>query len=254
MKLEISSPPPAPLPTLAKRQRVRVIIPRSQAVYARLRAAGSNGPGARCVVGDISAGGMSATLIEGSSFDLPREGFEAQVTLEHEGEEATVTARVVRSSAQRVSLAFPNGGGDDRLNLPLLSLIARLVAARVDHVDHRRWAKAMSSHLTHRHFYGAGYLDVRIETGPPAWWQVVFLEYVVAWSEREGAVTTGIIDRSFSSERASNPLAVQPDVTRHRSPWPKLLQLALVIATRCAAAQPSHADAFDFVQRILHRP
>ena len=254
MKIGLSTPEPAPLRTLTKRQRVRVVVPRTLAVYARVRAAGSTANGARCLVGDISAGGMSAVLMEGSTFDLPREGEEASVALEHEGEEASVNARVVRSSAQRVSLAFANGSGDARLNLPLLSLIARLVARRVDHVDHRRWAGALATRLTHRHFYGAGYLDVRVETGAPAWWQLVFLEYVVAWNEREGLLTTGTIDRSFSSERAADPLAVGPDVTRHPAPWPKLLQLASVIACHCTAAQPAHADAFELIQRILRRP
>jgi hypothetical protein len=255
--LSIPTPAPAPLPTLVKRQRVRVIVPRSLAVYARVRPLGRAGAGARCLVGDLSAGGMSAVLMEGSSFDLPREGEEAHVALEHDGEEASATARVVRSSAERVSLAFhPGAGGgpaDADLNLPLLALIARLVARRADHVDHHRWADALATKLTHRHFYGAGYLDVRVETASPAWWQVVFLEYVIAWSQRSGALTTGIIDRSFSSARATDPLAVGSDVARHATPWPRLLQLAAIIAGHCAAAQPAHADAFDLVQRTLRR-
>jgi hypothetical protein len=240
---------PSPLPTLAKRHHVRVPVPATVTLFARVRAPGSAGPGARCLVTDISAGGLSAALMEGARVDVPHEGQPAVASLEYEGEEAQVAARVVRAGAQQVSLALDAPA--DQLDLPLLSLIARLVARRIDFVDRARVGAAAARKLTHRHFYGAGYLDVRVETQAPAWWQIVFLEYLISWHERDATVTTGVLDRAFSAERARDPLAVRAEVARHATPAPKLLALAAAIARHCAAAQPAQADAFELMARVL---
>jgi hypothetical protein len=242
---------PATLPTLGKRMHVRVLIPAAVRVYARVRSAGAVLGAARAVVTDVSAGGMAVTLIEGGRFELPSQGGEAEVVLDYEGEEATVTGRVVRISAPEVSFAFPPVGSDEALNLELVALIASVVTRRVELVDRRSGGSVLASQLTHRHFYGAGYLDLRVQTHEPAWWQAVFLEYLVSWNRKDSEVTTGFIDRSFSAERVVGPLAVRADVTRHPQPWPKLRKLAATIATKCSAALPAHADAFRLIKQTV---
>jgi hypothetical protein len=138
---------------------------------------------------------------------------------------------------------------DAELNLELLRVIASVATRRVELVD-RRGAGATADRRRHRHFHGAGYLDLRVQTREPAWWQAVFLEYMATWSARDGGgeVVTGTIDRSFSAERASDPLVVQPSVTLHPTPWPKLRKLAATIASRCATALPGHDAAFELIR------
>jgi hypothetical protein len=242
---------PATLPTLGKRQHVRVLIPATVHVYARVRSAAGVLGTVRGVVTDISAGGVAMHVTEGGRFDPPPPGSEAEVVIEHEGEEATVAGRVVRLAPRDVSFAFAPVARNEDVNLELLSLIGSVVTRRVELVDRRSAGRSLASKLTHRHFYGAGYLDLRVQTEAPGWWQVVFLEYLVAWSGRDGALVTGTIDRSFSAERAGDPLAVRPSVTRHAEPWPKLRKLAAGLAQKCSMALPEHTDAFRMIRRTV---
>jgi hypothetical protein len=246
-------PSPAPLPMLGKRRHVRVLIAPAVRVYATVRASGAVLGAARGVVSDISAGGMAVNLIEGGRFELPPPGSDAQVEIDFEGEEVKVTGTVVRTSAQELSFAFPPAHTDQDLDVELLGLIASIVTRRVELVDRRVAAARLASKLTHRHFYGAGYLDLRVQTEEPAWWQLVFLENLVSWNRRDGAgqVSTGHIDRSFSAENANDAIAVSPNVTRHAQPWPKLRKLAARIATKCAATLPAHADAFELIKQTV---
>jgi hypothetical protein len=241
---------PAPLPALRKRMHVRVVIPTALTVYARIRARAGAGGACRGVVNDVSAAGMALAIIEGSRYELPHEGQEVVVELNFEGTEAEVVGRVVRVGARELSIAYPAEPKDETVPSDLLTLVARVVTSRIDFVDSRRHVESLRARLAHRHFSSAGYLDVRVQVAPPAWWQAVFLEYLASWSEA-GGLETGVIDRSYATEHADDALLVQPSVTRHARPWPALLRLAHLIATRCQAAAPTHADAFVLMQRTL---
>jgi hypothetical protein len=242
---------PASLPLLGKRMHVRVLVPPAVRVYAQVRTALGALSSARGVVADLSAGGMLVQFIEGGRFDLPSEGGEAQVVLDYEGDEATVNARVVRASAREASFAFPEARHDAELNLELLTILASLVTRRIELVSRRAGVEGLASRLTHRHFYGAGHLDLRVETKEPAWWQAVFLEYLMSWSRKDGQLHTGTVDRSFSPERAADPMALRPNVTRHAEPWPKLRKLAGIVASKCSHSMAGHMDAFRLIKKSL---
>jgi len=229
---------PTPLPALRQRTHVRVVVPNALTVYARVRTRASAPTGCRGVVTDISAGGLALTVIEGSRHELPTEGQDVVVDLNFEGTEAQVGGRVVRVGARELSVGFPAETGEV-VHEDLLALVARVVTSRVDLVDSRRHVDGLRARLAHRHFSGAGYLDVRVQVEPQAWWQTVFLEYLVAWSEA-GGLETGTI-------------APDGPVVRHERPWRSLARLALLIATRCQTALPAHADAFGLMQRTLLR-
>jgi hypothetical protein len=241
---------PAPLPALRKRLNVRVVVPPTMALYARVRSSARATGVCRGVVGDLSAAGMAVTVIEGGRFELPREGQDVTVELDFEGTAARVAGKVVRVGARQISIAYPVELRDETLNEELLSLIARVVTKRVDYMDARRFVHSLHARLAHRHFAGAGYLDLRVQVDAPAWWQVVFLEYLTSWSEA-GGLETGILDRSYSTERPSDALAMRTGVTRHPAPWRSLLRLTHLIAGQCLLALPAHADCFALVQRTL---
>src|SRR5262249_9591511 len=114
----------------------------------------------------------------------------------------------------------------------------------------RRYVESLNARLAHRTFSVAGYLDVRVQVEPPAWWQSVFLEYLTCWSEARG-LETGILDRSYGAERASDAQALRSTVTRHEAPWRSLLRLTHLIAAQCQAALPGHGDCFALMQRTL---
>jgi hypothetical protein len=241
---------PVSLRTLGKRAHIRVVVPPSVVVYARLRKAGSTGAPIRCVLSDISAGGAALSLTEGMRFDLPGEGQEVQVELDFDGGEAQTRGRVVRSAARELSLTFPGATSDEDMNVGLLSLIARLVTRRVEHLDRRRFAGALRSRLLHEQFQGSGHLEVRVQTAPPAWWQIVFLDYLVQWREG-GAIETGVVDRASGAQLGDDPLRASSTLLRHQRPWTSLRRVAAVVVSRCAAAQPEFAPSFASMSRHL---
>src|SRR6266568_2525684 len=109
--------------------------------------------------------------------------------------EARVSGQVVRVGTHDLSIAYPAEPRDETVNQELLALVVSLVTRRIDHIDSHRFVENLTAHLAHHHFSDGGYLDVRVQVEPPAWWQVVFLEVLVSWSEL-GGLETGIIDRS----------------------------------------------------------
>jgi hypothetical protein len=241
---------PASLAHLSRRSHVRVVVPRALPVFARLRAGLRGGSGCRGVVLDASAGGLATQIIEGGRIDLPAEGQEVKVDLDFEGSEAHVIGRAVRVRAQEVSLAFAPALDDDSQNVDYLELVGRLVTRRIELLDRRRLGEALVGRLRHQHFTADGTLDVRVHTAAPSWWQLVFLEYLVSWSEARG-LETGVIDRSFSAERATDPLAAGPAVTRHAQPWRSLRRLGLRLAAQCHAALPAHGESFALIERTI---
>jgi hypothetical protein len=238
-----------PLPELRKRVNVRVIIPPTVTLYARVRNSARAAASYRAVVNDISAAGMSLTVIEGGRYELAGAGQDVVVDLDFEGSEARVAGRVVRVGAQQLSMTYPSELADDKINHELLGLIARVVTRRIDFLDARRYSGSLSARLLHRHFTSAGYMDVRVQVEPPSWWQVVFLEFVTSWSAVTG-LETGLIDRSVG-DRPGDALAVRGNLTRHSAPWRSLLRITNVIAAQCLVVHPAHADCFQLVQRSL---
>ena len=234
-------------PALAKRAHVRVVLPPEVRVYCRVRHAGSTVAGARGMVSDISVGGLALTMTEGMRFEPPRGGSEVHLELDYGGGEAQARARVVRAAAQQMSVAFSDVSRDRDLNGDLLSLLARIVTRRVDHLDRGPFSHALQHPFTHERFHGAGYLDIRVA---PTWWQMVFLDYVISWSQG-GAVTTGSVDRSTAAALPADPLRVQPMLRLHDQPWVSLKKVANMIAARCAAVLPDHLGSFNIIARAL---
>jgi hypothetical protein len=242
---------PAPLPTLRKRMHVRVVVPPTVTLYARVKASANARAHHRAFVNDVSAAGMGLTIIEAGRYELLHEDQEITVDLDFEGTEARVAGRVVRVDAnQHLSVAYPPEPRDATINYDLLALVAQVVTQNVDFVDGRRHAGSLRARLAHRHFSSAGYLDVHVQVDAPAWWQIVFLEYLASWSELDG-FETGILDRSHSNQPPSDALAIRSNVTRHPAPWPSLLRLSNLIAGQCLAALPTHAADFALLQRTL---
>lgn len=245
-------PSAATLPTLTKRAHVRLFLPPSVRIYARVRHAGQGGLGARGMVSDISVGGMALSLTEGMRFELPGEGQEVMLELNHDGGEASIRGRVVRSSTQQLSVAFPPVNADRDVNGELLALIARVVTRQIDPIERAglRPGPGVANRLRYQRFHGSGYLDVHVQTTAPAWWQIVFLDYMISWSEGDG-VQTGTIDRSTTAQLQQNPLRVSTNLVRHPRPWTSLKEVAVLIASRCAASLPEHAGAFAAISRVL---
>jgi PilZ domain-containing protein len=241
----------APLPTLTRRVHVRVQLPPAVAVYARVHGRTGAGATMRGVCSDISAGGLAMRVIEGGRFEVPQEGHDVDVQVEYEGVEATTTGRVVRASTQQLSVAFARADRDEEMNVAMLSLMARVVTRRVETFDRARFAGSLAARRVHQHFYGAGYLDVRVQPEARPWWQAVFLDFLVVWSERTGKLETGVIDRSFAATKADDPLSASAHVVRHAKPWRSLLEVASLIAARCVAAQPAHKASFALMQKTL---
>jgi hypothetical protein len=238
-----------PLPELRKRVNVRVIIPPTITLYARIRNSVRATASYRAVVNDLSAAGMSLTVIEGGRYEMAHAGQDIVVDLDFEGAEARVAGRVVRVGAQQLSMSYPSEHEDDKVNHELLGLMARVVTRRIDFIDGRRFASHLAARLVHRHFTSAGYMDLRVQVESPSWWQLVFLEYVISWSDLDG-LETGIIDRSLG-DRPGDALSVRGNLSRHPAPWRSLLRITNVIAGQCLAALPVHADCFQLVQRTV---
>jgi hypothetical protein len=239
------APAHVPLPgldALRKRSQVRIRVPAEVQVFARLRARASGAGAWRGVVHDISSRGMAVDLIDGGSFDPPAEKEEVSADLEHEGHVTAVEGWVARVATRSVGVRFRRvAAHDDDVDTGLLALLVQLAARGLVHVERSGGRPGPE------HFYGPGHLDVRIALEPPAWWQLVFLEFVVSWSE-DGGLSTATTDKSFAF--AADALAAESHVVRHERPWRSLCKLAVHAAVQCAAAQPRHADAFALVQRI----
>jgi len=222
--------PPAPTQALGARSHVRVTVPPGQTVYARLHPGARGVSVCRALVTDLSAGGLALSMTEGRH-DQPRAGQEVTVELELDGTEAMVSGRVVRVFARGLSIAYPAEPRRD-----LLAIIARLAARRLDFVDGHRHAAGLTARLSHRRFSSAGILDLRVQVETPSWWQAVFLEYLISWSEGDG-LETAIFGRS--------------GVARDLVPRPALLQLGELIALHCRSALPAHAECFALIQRTV---
>jgi hypothetical protein len=246
----------ASFPTLQKvsrRDHARVVLSPSDPVYARVRSR-TTAATTRGVVVDLSAGGMGAQIVADGRIETPQDREEVTVHLEYEGVEAMALGRVVRTSLGDLSVRFNPATTDDMLNRELLALLAHVVTRRMERVDTERFAQVLPTAFAHEHFFGGGYLDVRIQAreaaGVPAWWQIVFLEYLVRWSAEEG-LATGLLRRAVIADRAVDVLPFAPTVTSHPAPWSALLQLAGVIAHRGLLVASDQAESFRFVLGTL---
>jgi hypothetical protein len=229
--------PAADLVTLAQRAHVRVALTGDLKVYARLKPRAGAGPGWRGVLRDVSTRGMGVDLVEAGRFDPPREGDELVAELEHEGTRATIEGVVTRAGTHVLGVRLRHTAAhDDEVDGGLLALLAHVAARRLARIERA---------APPEHFVGPGQLDLRVDAGEPAWWQLVFLEFVVSWSGEEG-LSTGLRPSRFAVD--ADALSEEAHLVRHERPWRSLCKMALQVAARCAAAQPRHAASFGLVE------
>ena len=214
------------LPNFAKRSSVRVVVPSTIPTYCTIQRRGRTSGGQRGLVRDLSAAGLSMHIFDNLGEPFP-EGEAISGRVDSAGATAVFSGEVIRASRNEVGIRFTHAA-DELFNMQLLMLIMRIVTGKIQYADRGTARGALRHELTHKHFYGPGYLDVRVQRSSPAWWQVVFLEYLCAWSEATG-VSTGTIDRSIQNQRT---LQMSVNVTRDASPQLPLQILALKLIQR----------------------
>jgi hypothetical protein len=186
---------------------------------------------------------MSVELLEGGRFDPPPIGEPRVAEVEHEGYKAVLEAEVTRASAHAVGLNLRRRAShDDELDAGLLGLLTQLAARRMVHLTRRPGTGRAGG----EHFVGPGRLDLRVSASPPGFWQLVFLEYVVGWSEEDGLQTATTRGRVAVDADALSP---GPQTTPHERPWRSLSKLAVHLSVHAAAMHPRHADLFALIQR-----